>query len=239
MLNDLIKSLSLTLLTLALTSCGGGGGSSSSSGNTPQTATVKSIVPYGVVASGIQKSLSIAGTNFASGMTVSVTNKSGNSYPVNSVSVASGTVITANVNIDAAPTEKYVNVNVQSSNGATLGTVTLGVASAGKTLALDVQSIFDARCISCHDGSAPHYLDLRNTVAAANLINTNSSLCSNKFRVIAGNPTRSKSVLIDKIQVAFTGVSACNGNPMPPVGSPQLTPTEVQTIVDWVAGGAN
>jgi cytochrome c5 len=238
MLNNLIKSLSLTLLSLALVSCGGGSGSSSSS-NTPQPATVKSIVPYGVVASGIQKSLSIAGTNFVSGMTVSVTNKNGSSYPVSSVSVSSDTVITANVKIDAAPTERYVNITVQSSSGAVIGTVTLGVASAEKTLSTDVQPIFDAKCISCHDGSSPHYLDLRNTVAAKNLIVTNSSLCSNKFRVIAGNPTRSISVLIDKIQVAFTGVSACSGDTMPPFGSSPLTPTEVQTIVDWVAGGAN
>lgn len=192
-----------------------------------------------MVASGNQKSLSIAGTNFVSGMTVGVTNKNGNSYSVSSVAVTSSTVITSDVIIPTVPVDNYVNIAVKSPSGATLDTITLGVASAARTLALDVQSIFDARCISCHDGSAPHYLDLRNTVAAANLINTNSSLCPNKFRVIAGNPTRSKSVLIDKIQVVSTGISACSGTPMPPMGSTPLTPTEIQTIVDWVAGGAN
>ena len=228
------------MLTLALTSCGGGGGSSSSSGNTPQTATVKSIVPYGVEISGNQQTLSIAGTNFVNGMTVSVTNKNGNNYTVSPAVVTSSTVIVADVTVPTVPTDNYVNVNVKSSTGATLGTIILGVYSSSKTLLADVQPIFDAKCRACHTGNANGNLDMSSyatsaSAGATGLIGIPSSGCSQKFRVVVGDPRSTSSVLIDKIKSAIP----CSGNPMPPVGSPQLTPTEIQTIVDWVASGAN
>ena len=231
MLNDLIKSLSLTLLSLTLVSCGGGGNSSSSS-NTPQPATVKSIIPYGVMAPVSNQPLSIVGTNFVSGMSISV---DGINYPA---VVTSPTVINANVAINTVPANNIANVSVKSSSGTTLGTVTLGVASADRTLAIDVWPIFDANCRSCHTGNANGNLDLSSPAAiAANLttglIGIPSSGCSPNFRVVVGDPRPTSSVLIDKIKSAIP----CSGNPMPPTGS--LTPTEVQTIVDWVAGGAN
>jgi hypothetical protein len=202
MLNDLIKSLSLTLLSSALVSCGGGGNSRSSS-NTPQPATVKSIAPYGVEISGNQQTLSIAGTNFVNGMTVSVTNKNGNNYTVSPAVVTSSTFIVADVTVPTVPTDNYVNVNVKSSTGATLGTIILGVYSSSKTLLADVQPIFDAKCRACHTGNANGNLDMSSyatsaSAGATGLIGIPSSGCSQKFRVVLGDPRSTSSVLIDK-----------------------------------------
>jgi hypothetical protein len=191
-----------------------------------------------VEASGNQQILSIAGINFINGMTVSVTNKNGNSYTVSPAVVTSSTVIVADVTVPIVPTDNYVNVNVKSSTGTTLGTITLGVYSSSKTLLADVQPIFDAKCRACHTGNANGNLDMSSyatsaSAGATGLIGIPSSGCSLKFRVVVGDPRPTSSVLIDKIKSA----SPCSGTPMPPTGS--LTPAEVQTIVDWVAGGAN
>lgn len=233
------SSLSITALTLTLASCGGGG-DSSTPGNTTPPATVRSIDPYGIVASGSAQPISIAGTNFVNGMSVGVTNKNGNNYTVSSVLVTSSTAITANVTIPTVPADNYINVNVKSSSGATLDTTILGVASEARTLLADVQPIFDAKCRSCHTGTANGNLDMSSydaskTAGVTGLIGILSSGCLSKFRVVVGDARPNNSVLINKITTA----SPCSGDPMPPVGSPQLTSTEIQTIIDWVAGGAN
>ncbi|NOU00306.1 MAG: hypothetical protein HOO95_01845 [Gallionella sp.] len=230
---DSIKFLGITTLAIAVASCGGGGSSAPSSTTAP--ATIVSISPDGVVASGSPHPLSIIGTNFMSGMTVSV---DGNNYPA---VIISPTVITANVSITTVPTNNIVNVSIKSSTGATLGTVTLGVASAARTLAADVYPILDAKCRSCHTGAANGNLDFATyaTTASANttgLIGIPSSGCSQKYRVAVGDARRTSSVLIDKISASGT---PCSGTLMPPTGSPALTSTEIQTIIDWVAGGAN
>ena len=235
MLIEFIKPLSLTLLSLTLASCGGSGGSSSPN-NPTQPATVKSIVPYGVMAPVSNQPLSIAGTNFVSGMIISVDNIN---YPA---VVSSPTVINANVAINTVPANNIANVSVKSSSGTTIGTVTLGVASADVRLSNTsaLWNIFDTKCRSCHTGNASGNLDLSSPAAiaanlATGLIGIPSSICSPKFRVVVGDPRPASSVLIDKIKSA----SPCSGNPMPPFGSTLLTPAEIQTIVDWVAGGAN
>jgi hypothetical protein len=73
-------------------------------------------------------------------------------------------------------------------------------------------------------------------MAASGLISNPSFSCSPKFRVAPGDPRRTSSVLIDKIQTSG-GSPAC-GSPMPLTGS-ALTATDIQTIIDWVALGAN
>lgn len=234
-----IKFIGIITLALTVASCGGGG-SSAPNNPTPST-TVISLSPDGVIASGSPQALSIKGTSFASGMTVSVTNKNGNSYFVSPAVVTSSTVITADVTIPAAPTDNYVNVSVKSPTGATLGTIILGVASTSKTLLADVQPIFDAKCRSCHTGNTNGNLDMSSfaTSASSNptgLIGIPSFGCSPKFRVVVGDARRTSSVLIDKISA---GGTPCNGALMPPTGSPALTSAEIQTIIDWVAGGAN
>jgi hypothetical protein len=179
-------------------------------------------------------------------MTVSVTNKAGTTnYVTNTLIVSSPTVITVNVNTTTTvPTDNYVNVIVKSSSGTTLASAVLGVASAISTLATDVQSILISKCGVCHDGLVTTaYLDMRTlpAISAANttgLIGIPSSNCSPKFRTVPGDPRRQSSVLIDKIQVASSGQAACSGGQMPPVSSTQLSGSEIQTIIDWVAEGA-
>ena len=242
---DLIKPskvLLASVLVTVLASCGGGGPDTSNYTN-PST-TITSITPVGIVTSSTPQSLSILGTNFSSGMTLNVTDKNGVGYMVSAIAVSSSSVITASVDITATPVDNYVNVTIMSSNGAPLATAALGVASASQTLLADVQPIFDSKCGTCHDGSAAiGYLDMRNFAASASanatgLIGIPSYNCSSKFRVMPGDPRRTSSVLIDKIQ-AHSGQAPCSGGPMPPASSPQLSPTEIQTIIDWVAGGAN
>jgi len=228
--------MTVAVLTSGLISCGGG---SNSPGNTSPSTTIDYLNPIGIVASTSTRSVSIYGKNFANGMTVSVTDKAGTTnYLVGTPVVSSSTEITVNVNTTATvPTDNYVNVTVKSSSGTTLATAILGVASAPISLATDVQSIFDAHCIACHDGSGPSFLDLRSSASVYGLINASSSLCSNKLRVTPGDPRRSSSVLIDKI-LASSGQPACHGDRMP-LNGPALSPADIQTIIDWVAGGAN
>ena len=116
---------------LILASCGGGGGGG---GGTSTTATISSISPLGMVASGTARALSITGTNFASGMTISVTNNLGGAYTTGTVIVQTSNLITSNVTIAAAPSDKYVTVAVKSSTGTTLASTVLGVANTNKTL---------------------------------------------------------------------------------------------------------
>lgn len=238
----LSRVVAFTALMLGLASCGGGGASNTPS-NTPQPATITSIVPVGIVASTNSQSLSIGVMNFSNGMTVSVADKNGKNYSVNSVVASSSTVITANVIIPSAPNDKYVNVAIKSSTGTTLASITLGVASTPKTLASDVYPILDTKCRGCHTGTANGNLDFSSyaITASANptgLIGIPSYLCSPTFRVSPGDPRPTSNVLINKIQ-ASNIQPPCNGNPMPPPGSQALTTQEIQTIIDWVAGGAN
>jgi len=227
----------LATVTLGLISCGGGGGgaagSSTASGSGP---TITSITPYGIVASAVPKALSILGTNFTSGMNLTIASSSGVPYTITASSVTSSTVLAVSAVIAAAPIDNYVIFSVQKSSG-TPATAVLGVAITNKTLATDIQPIFAANCQSCHGGNGG--LTLNSTTNSANYLIFATSLgCSSKFRVTPGDPRRASSVLIDKLKVTPTGINACNGNlPMPMTGT--LTAQEIQDIVDWVAGGAN
>jgi hypothetical protein len=223
----------LATLTFGLISCGGGGATTNPGNTTP---TITSITPSGMVASSVPKALSILGTNFVSGMTLSIANSSGvvTGYTITASSVTSSTVLAVSAVISAAPTDNYVNFAIKSSAGTTLASTVFGVASANKTLATDIQAIFDAKCVACHGGSGGLYLN--NGLSAAGLITTNSVGCSAKFRVAPGDPRRASSVLIDKIK-ATPSSAACFGTPMPQTGP--LTAQEIQDIVDWVAAGAN
>ena len=116
-----------------------------------------------------------------------------------------------------------------------------GVAGTRRTLFAHVQPILDTNCGTCHDGSpANGFLDMSSYAATASanptgLIGIPSYSCAPNFRLIPGDPRRTSSVIIDKIQAHF-GLSACSGYPMPPLIP--LSPSEIQTIIDWVAGGA-
>lgn len=225
---------SCAILAFLLSSCGGGGGGSSN--NT--TATITSISPVGMVQSATARALSITGTNFASGMTISITDSLGGTYTTGTVTVQTSNLITSNVTIAAAPTSRYVTVAVKSSSGTTLATTTLGVASVNKTLLTHIQPIFTASCGGCHTGgAAQNYLDLSSYSASAGStgpINNQSIGCSSRLRINPGDPRTTSSFLIDKI----SNTTPCSGNKM--TGSPTvMTQTEIDAIIEWVAGGAN
>ena len=235
------RAILISLLMSGLVSCGGG--SSSASSSTTAT-TIAFLSPVGVVAPATPITLTIYGTNFWSGMSVSVTDKDG--FPIFqdiSPTVLSSTMISTSFNITAVPTGNYVNITVIPIDGTPPVTAVLGVAGTARTLFADVQPILDANCGTCHDGSpANGFLDMSSFAATASanptgMIGIPSYNCSPKFRLVPGDPRRTSSVLIDKIQ-AHLGQPACSGDPMPPLSSPQISGAEIQAIIDWVAGGA-
>jgi hypothetical protein len=229
----------LTTLAFGLISCGGGGGGGNSTPATPTITSINSNGYSGMVASPSAQNISIQGTNFSNGMTLSISGTGITPINITNPTISS-TGISGNATISSAPTDLFVTVDVKSSAGDVLVSTILGVASTAKTLATDIQPIFDSYCISCHGSNGG--LDLRSTLvngnmtSAINLLNTNSTACSQKLRVTPGDPRRASSVLIDKIK-ATPSSAACSGTPMPQTGS--LTAQEIQDIVDWVAGGAN
>jgi len=235
----LAKSIWVAILMLGVVACGGGSGSANTS---TAVTTITSLSPVGAIASATPLPLGIYGTNFSSGISVNVTDKYGFSYTVTSLSVQSSTTITADVSIPITPADNYVNVTLIPIDGTSPVSTVLGVTSTARTLAADVQPILDANCGACHDGSiANGFMDMSSYAATASanptgLIGIPSYNCAPKFRLIPGDPRRTSSVIIDKIQAHF-GFPACSGDPMPP--SFPLSGSEIQTIIDWVAGGAN
>lgn len=231
----------LATLTFGLASCGGGGGSTTTSSGANTTPTITSMTPAGIVASSVPKTLSILGSNFSSGMTVSVTDSIGGAYTVSPASVTSSTVLTTNVTIPTTPTDHYVTVVVKSSTGTTLASAVLGVAGTDKRLGNGIQNIFSTKCATCHTGANVGGLDLSDATigGSTGVIGITSVACTSKFRVVPGDPRRASSVLIDRI-LPTPASQTCNVNhPMPPAGSTALSSQEVLDIIDWVAGGAN
>jgi hypothetical protein len=233
--SQFIQLISTVMFSLILFGCSAGGGGSSP--NTA-TATITSISPAGMVQSTTARAFSLTGTNFANGMTVSVTDNLGVSYATGTVTVQTSNLITGSVTITTAPASRYVTIAVKSSSGTTLATTTLGVASVSKTLATHIQPIFTASCAGCHTGlAAENYLDLSSYAASAGSsgpINNQSIGCSSRLRIKPGDPRASSSFLIDKI----SNTTPCSGNKM--TGSPTLmTQTEIDAMIEWVAGGAN
>lgn len=232
--SNLLKFAIIFGTTLLVTSCGGGGGA------TPPAATITSITPVGMVQSSTSKAISLTGTNFATGMTLSVTDSLGGSYTTGTVTALSSSVITSSVTIPTAPTNHYVTITLKSSNGTTQATTILGVASLSKSLATDIQPIFNANCTSCHNASAAGGLNLTTGTTGATSMYAASTVTgcttNSRFRISPGDSRRTSSVLIDKILVASTLINACAGVGMPMSGT-ALTPTQIQDIIDWVAGG--
>jgi hypothetical protein len=224
------------LATLALASCGGGGGGG---GSTLPATTITSISPVGMVQA-TTRNIAITGTNFASGMTLSITSSQG-TIPVTPTSITS-TMMIASITISSAPTEHYVTVNILS-NGTTVASTILGVASTSKTVANGIQNIFTNKCATCHaSGGAVGGMDLSDATIgnSTGVIGITSVACSQKFRIAPGDPRRTSSVLIDRIMTAPASQSCNQGHPMPPSGSlPAVTAQDITDIIDWVAGGAH
>lgn len=229
----------LATIAFGLISCGGGGGAAGTQSNPESSAlTIDSITPTGMVASSVAKTLTLVGSNFASGVSVSIASSSGVTagYTINSSSVSSATVMTVNVTIPSAPVDNYVVLSLNKASGTPV-THVLGVAGTNQTVSNGIQSLFTTRCAGCHNGTGSDKLDLRNATIGNTIgvIGYPSIGCSPKLRTTPGDPRRASSVLIDKIKAA-SGVAACSGASMPISGT--LSDAEIQALIDWVAGGA-
>jgi len=236
-------------LTSGLVSCGGGGDVSGSSSNTPTIAFMTAFpaasgVP-GIIAASAVQPLTIYGTNFVSGTSVTVTNNSTN-YPVTSTTVVSASEINTNVTITSVPNDSYVTVTMQPPGGNSVSGI-LGVAHAYRTLASDIQTIFSNNCVSCHDVTGAFDMSTA-LLSATNLINAFSTGagCYPAFRVTAGDPRRASNVLIDVIKTKATpavpAALSCNNigaRQMPNGVAPALSAVDIEAIVDWIALGAN
>lgn len=239
---NIIKYSSFISLTFSLVSCGGGGGG----GGSTATAAITSLSRSGVVAP-YTGSIGVTGTNFSNGMSISVTDSNGGTYTSGNTTFSNTNLMSTNISITTAPTEKYLTVTVKSSSGTTLSSTVLGVASVAVTLASDIQPILNTYCTGCHDGTqagAPDFQSI-NSASTNNLINAKSTGCSNKLRVTAGDPRPSSSVLINKVEAYINSTSPCAGYSMPKlyVPNPPLTPaftqTQVTTMIEWIAGGVH
>jgi hypothetical protein len=229
------------LSLLLLSACGGGGGGSSPPA-TPTITGVKSIGYSGIVASTLPQNITVNGTNFSAGMTLSIRGTGLATITVGNPTI-NPTSISTSVVINPSPnTDRYITVDVKSATGALLASPILGVADTPQYLlsgTTKIQDILTARCAGCHTGGSPHYLNLQDGTLtnSTGMIDIGSTYCSQKKRVVAGDPRRTSSILLDRVMAAPANLS-CNNNPMPPSSSTGLSPTELSALIDWVAGGA-
>jgi uncharacterized membrane protein len=101
-----------------------------------------------------------------------------------------------------------------------------------KSLAADVQPIFDANCTSCHSGSfAPKGMSLAPGVAFMDTVSIDSMEVPEVARVLPGDPDN--SYLFWKI----TDNPSIIGESMPR-NSPPMTPREIRMIRRWIEQGA-
>ncbi len=105
------------------------------------------------------------------------------------------------------------------------------------SLALDVQPIFDSYCVQCHMLEAPQAdLVLEEGEAYSNLVGVKSTQ-SSQLRVHAGSPE--KSYLIDKLRgTQVRGGGFGSGMPLSEGSYRPLAQQDIQTIVNWITGGA-
>lgn len=200
--------------------------------------TVSSLSPCGVVA-GPGFTLTLDGTGFLAGTTVTV---EGTPVTTTFVNATRLTLALPGSLVGTAPPSRALAVLATNSapGGGPSSPAYLGLASQTRSLATDVQPIFTAACAaSCHAGTFPSGgLNLSAGVAATKLVGVGSANCAGLTRVVACGPLPSQSLLVDKLAAKQLGAfptSGCGG-PMPQTGS--ITPTEFQSIVDWVAQGA-
>jgi hypothetical protein len=95
-----------------------------------------------------------------------------------------------------------------------------------------VQALIDAKCSPCHTVNAAGGLKMDTATATfANLVGVSAlgAGCTDRTRVVAGNPAG--SYLMAKVEHRM---DIC-GMPMPR-GRPMLLPAEIQVLSDWIAG---
>jgi cytochrome c553 len=115
-----------------------------------------------------------------------------------------------------------------------------GLGSSGASMA-DVQAIFDARCIICHDASKnglPAFpsMPLTDGASRASLVSQPASETCGGILVVPGNPEQ--SYLMQKL----TNPAPCSGSRMPrpfEVGPViPLSTDQIATITAWISAGA-
>ena len=107
-------------------------------------------------------------------------------------------------------------------------------SSSGVSFSRDVQPIFDANCVICHQGSSgPAGLSLQANTSYANLVNTKSTE-SPLMRVSPGSPD--KSYLLNK--VLGTQNQAGGGGAQMPFGASPLPQSQINLIQQWISQGA-
>lgn len=244
----------LTTITFGLISCGGGGGGDGT-GNSATSSTAATISRMttiaaasspqarGTIASSSPQALNIIGTNFGSGVagvTVSITTPGPGAgtvdYPASSVTP---TRIIANITIPSVPTDRYVTVTVQPATGSSVSGI-LGVAQNYRTIATNIQAIFNSNCGGCHVGNLLQQggLDLRDTKSANTLNEVAPTTCtpSAQFRVTPGDPRRANNALIDVIKAKNSSTYVFCQMPRGAVSA--VSATDIDTIIDWISLGA-
>lgn len=105
--------------------------------------------------------------------------------------------------------------------------------TSGVSFARDIQSIFNANCVVCHQGKGPAGLSLQSDMAYNNLVNVPSSE-SPLMRIAPGDPD--KSYLPNKLQ-GTQGQVGGSGERMP-FGAAPLPQTQIDLIRQWISQGA-
>lgn len=208
--------------------------------------TASSTGTCGVVAGATAFTLTVGGSGFVAGATLTLSNGT-TQFPV-SVGSLGPTQITAQVTIASEPPGGYADVTVTNpSPSVGTGSGVLGVATQPTVLADVRANVFTPSCglSNCHLGpgsSLPESMPLDpSSSPIAELVGVPAEDCPGRIRVTACDPRRTSSYLIDKI---FSGAppGACDnaigaaGEVMPPDNS--LTAAQRQMLVDWVALGA-
>jgi mono/diheme cytochrome c family protein len=103
------------------------------------------------------------------------------------------------------------------------------------SLSKDIQPIFDANCVICHQGGAyaPAGLSLQSGAAYSNLVNVKSTE-SPLMRVAPGSP--GQSYLINKL-LGTQGQVGGSGAQMP-FGAAPLPQAQITLIQQWITQGA-
>lgn len=119
--------------------------------------------------------------------------------------------------------------------GTTLGTTTKPGSSTapGASLTKDVQPVFNANCVVCHQGAGQAGLSLEPGLAYNNLVNVKSTE-SPLMRVSPGAPD--KSYLINKL-LGNQAQAGGSGAQMP-FNAPALPQAQISLIQQWITLGA-
>ena len=106
--------------------------------------------------------------------------------------------------------------------------------ASGVSFTKDIQPVFNANCVVCHQGAQGRAgLSLQANAAYNNLVNAKSSE-SSLLRVAPGAPD--KSYLVNKL-MGTQGPAGGSGAQMP-FGAPPLSQAQISLMQQWISQGA-